>query len=62
MARLFGTDGIRGKANEYPITPEIALKVGKAVAQIYAKSNGTASKASKPFSTAPTEPPTISLR
>ena len=42
MARLFGTDGIRGKANEYPITPEIALKVGKAVAQIYAKSNGTA--------------------
>ena len=42
MGRLFGTDGIRGKANEYPITPEIALKVGKAVAQIYAKNNGTA--------------------
>ena len=42
MPRLFGTDGIRGKANEYPITPEIALKVGKAVAQIYANKNGIA--------------------
>ena len=42
MARLFGTDGIRGKANTYPITPEIALKVGKAVARIYARENGTA--------------------
>ena len=26
----FGTDGIRGLANSYPITPEIALKVGMA--------------------------------
>lgn len=42
MARLFGTDGIRGTANTYPITPEIALKVGKAVARVYAKENGTA--------------------
>lgn len=25
MARLFGTDGIRGQANYDPITPEIAL-------------------------------------
>jgi len=30
--KLFGTDGIRGTANEYPIIPEIALKVGKAIA------------------------------
>jgi len=30
--KLFGTDGIRGKANEYPITPEIALRLGKALA------------------------------
>ena len=29
--RLFGTDGIRGVANEYPITPEVALKLGCAV-------------------------------
>jgi len=31
MARkYFGTDGIRGKANRWPITPEIALKIGMA--------------------------------
>jgi len=34
MHRLFGTDGIRGKANNYPITPEVALKLGKAIAKI----------------------------
>ncbi len=29
MARkLFGTDGIRGKANTFPITPQMALQVG----------------------------------
>ncbi|MBS1168043.1 MAG: glmM [Proteobacteria bacterium] len=28
--RFFGTDGIRGTANSWPITPEIALKVGMA--------------------------------
>lgn len=27
----FGTDGIRGKANAYPMTAEIALKVGLAL-------------------------------
>ena len=27
---LFGTDGIRGKANRYPMTPEVALAVGRA--------------------------------
>lgn len=32
MDRLFGTDGIRGVANEYPMTPEMALRVGRAVA------------------------------
>lgn len=30
MKKLFGTDGIRGIANTYPMTPEIALKVGRA--------------------------------
>lgn len=29
--RLFGTDGIRGVANEAPITPELALALGRAV-------------------------------
>ena len=32
MKKLFGTDGIRGKANTYPITPEMALLTGKATA------------------------------
>ena len=31
MGRLFGTDGIRGRANQYPITCDIALKTGRAV-------------------------------
>ena len=30
MARLFGTDGIRGAAGTYPMTAELALKVGMA--------------------------------
>lgn len=31
-SRLFGTDGIRAEANVYPMTGEIAMKVGRAVA------------------------------
>lgn len=34
MERLFGTDGIRGQANCYPITAEVALQVGKAIGHI----------------------------
>lgn len=32
MGKLFGTDGIRGVANEYPMTPEMAVKIGRSVA------------------------------
>ncbi len=32
MTRLFGTDGIRGRAGEYPMTAEMALQVGRALA------------------------------
>ncbi len=32
--KLFGTDGIRGTANEWPITPELALRLGRAVARV----------------------------
>ncbi len=32
---LFGTDGIRGVANEYPMTVEMAVSVGKAVASFF---------------------------
>lgn len=34
MYKLFGTDGIRGKTNQYPMLPEIAMKVAMAAAQI----------------------------
>ena len=38
MARnLFGTDGIRGLANTFPMTPEIALKVGMAAGRIFTR-------------------------
>ena len=32
MGRLFGTDGIRGEANLPPMTPETALRLGRALA------------------------------
>jgi len=37
--KLFGTDGIRGKANEYPMTPDVAVHVGKAVAEVFTQKN-----------------------
>lgn len=33
--RLFGTDGLRGQGNIYPMTPEIALKLGLAAGQYF---------------------------
>ncbi len=35
MGRLFGTDGIRGVANQYPMTAETALNTGRAVASLF---------------------------
>jgi phosphoglucosamine mutase len=32
--KLFGTDGIRGKANVAPMTPELALRLGRALAHV----------------------------
>ena len=32
--KLFGTDGIRGIANTYPMTAEVALNIGRAVAAL----------------------------
>ncbi len=40
MKKLFGTDGIRGRANSYPITPELALLVGKATAKVLGGASG----------------------
>ncbi len=35
--KLFGTDGIRGIANTYPMTAEVALNIGRAVAHLFKK-------------------------
>jgi phosphoglucosamine mutase len=32
--KLFGTDGVRGVANESPMTPEMALRLGRAIAYV----------------------------
>ncbi|MBU6160667.1 MAG: phosphoglucosamine mutase [Myxococcales bacterium] len=37
MRRYFGTDGIRGRANDDPMTVETALRLGRAVATLYSK-------------------------
>ncbi|MDI6704019.1 MAG: phosphoglucosamine mutase [bacterium] len=34
MGRLFGTDGVRGKAGEYPMTPKVAMGLGQAGATV----------------------------
>ncbi len=33
--RLFGTDGLRGQVNIYPMTPEIALRLGQAAGHFF---------------------------
>ncbi|QEE08115.1 phosphoglucosamine mutase [Bartonella kosoyi] len=35
MQKYFGTDGIRGKANSFPMTPDFAMKVGMAVGVLF---------------------------
>lgn len=37
MSKLFGTDGIRGVANQYPITPDMIAQIGQATAYILKK-------------------------
>lgn len=32
---IFGTDGVRGIANQYPMTSEMALKLGRAIAYLF---------------------------
>ena len=32
MSKLFGTDGVRGRANHYPMIPELIVRIGRAVA------------------------------
>jgi len=41
MGKLFGTDGIRGVANTYPMTADMALKIGKATAHLFKREGHT---------------------
>jgi len=40
--RLFGTDGVRGKANVHPMTAETALSLGQAIAHVFRRRQGGA--------------------
>ena len=35
--KYFGTDGIRGRVGEYPITPEFCLRLGWAVGRVFSR-------------------------
>jgi phosphoglucosamine mutase len=38
--KLFGTDGVRGKANIHPMTAEMALSLGQAIAHVFKRQGG----------------------
>ncbi len=38
VRNLFGTDGVRGLANQHPMTPEVALQLGRAVTLVAGRS------------------------
>ncbi len=40
MEKLFGTDGIRGIANIFPMTSEVVLNIGKATAHVFREKYG----------------------
>jgi len=42
LRKLFGTDGIRGLANSEPMTPELALRLGRAIAWVAGGQGSTA--------------------
>lgn len=39
--KLFGTDGIRGTANQFPMTPDVVAKIGQAIGYLLQKQKGT---------------------
>lgn len=39
MDRLFGTDGIRGRVNAYPMQPELVIRLGLAAGQFFRNGN-----------------------
>jgi phosphoglucosamine mutase len=40
MRKLFGTDGVRGVANEEPMTGEMAMRIGRATAYLFRNKQG----------------------
>ncbi len=40
MGKLFGTDGVRGVANVYPMTTEVALQLGRGAAHLFRNQAG----------------------
>ncbi|GHC15024.1 phosphoglucosamine mutase [Gemmobacter nanjingensis] len=40
--KLFGTDGVRGRANTYPMTAEMALRLGAAAGRFFRRDGGSA--------------------
>lgn len=53
--KLFGTDGIRGMANEFPMTGEVAMAVGRAVAYVLHNNPIWQAKSSAPLGLKPLE-------
>ncbi len=53
--KLFGTDGIRGLANQFPMTGEIAMAVGRAVAHVLFSNPKTVVRSSIPVGLKPLE-------
>lgn len=41
MGKLFGTDGVRGRVNEAPMTAEMALRIGRAAACLFRREGHT---------------------
>lgn len=61
-AHLFGTDGIRGPANQYPMTPEVAMAVGRAVAHVLQTNPKLQGRTSLPVGLKPLESKTSARR
>ena len=46
--KYFGTDGIRGKAGEYPITPDFVMRLGYAAGKVLTSVSGNLAKGAHP--------------
>lgn len=46
--KYFGTDGIRGKVGEFPITPEFVMRLGYAAGRVFVGLQGNLAKGARP--------------